>query len=95
MRQITRQAVNNFWSRNNFKLSNTQVITKNDITSMYLWNNKIAELTATGELYFTCAGWNTPTTLERLRGLGLHITKKQGRLFYNGVEFTADEIVKA
>lgn len=95
MRQITKQAVANFWNRNNFKLSNTKVITNNNITAMYLWDNKIAELTATGELYFTCAGWNTPTTLERLRGLGLHITKKQGRLFYKGVEFDAYDIIKA
>ena len=85
MRQITRQAVNAFYSRNNFKLSNTEVKNfENGNTGLFLFGNRIAILTKDNTLAFCCCGWDSPTTLERLRGLGLNIRKVKGQLRYAG-----------
>lgn len=40
---------------------------------MYLHGNKIAWKDGNGNLYFSMCGWATPTTRERLNGLGIRI----------------------
>ena len=85
MRRITRLAVNAFYNRYNFKLSNTKVYqADNGNMIMELFGNRIAILTPDNRLYFCCCGWTSNTTLERLRGLSLNIQKKQGQLRYAG-----------
>lgn len=85
MRQITRQAVNAFYNRYNFRLNNTEVRNfENGNTCLYLFGNRIAILTKDNTLAFCCCGWDSPTTLERLRGLGLNIRKDKGQLRYAG-----------
>ncbi len=70
MRNITRRASLAFRGGDNFTLGNTAVTydSHTGIKQMRLHGNLIAE-TRDGELYMTLAGWNTPTTRERLNGL--------------------------
>ena len=74
MRAITKNAVNSFWSQNNFSLNNTRVEIENDwafrISKMFLHWNLIAEYRenafSKNDLYISNCGWETTTTKERL-----------------------------
>lgn len=83
-RQITKEAVRAFNNNENFSLSNTTVKADCTGTRMYLFGNLIAEKVA-NRIRVTLAGWNTPTTRERLNGLnGVSASTKQGQAFING-----------
>jgi hypothetical protein len=96
MRQITRDAVNAFRSRETFKRANTEVSINDDGTTCLLLHGKlIALLYAEGrqELEVSHAGWLTPTTKDRLNGLlsavgCLGIYQKAGQWYWqDGTEF--------
>ena len=80
MRQITRDIVRAFGNRQTLKIDNSRT----DGTSLYLFNNRIAEWRADG-LWITNAGWQSKTTKERLNGLsGVQIQQVRGNWFLNG-----------
>lgn len=82
MHIITQKAVAAFNANYNFCQSNTAVVVDDNTTRFLLWGNRIAWKKG-GRLYFCLCGWDTTTTCERLRGLGLAINHKRGKLFYN------------
>ena len=77
-RKITTQAAAALFNNTTFKLSNTRVTAG----ALYLHDNKIAWI-QNKKLYFCLCGYDTSTTCERLRGLGLNIYHKRGRLYHN------------
>lgn len=80
MRQITRDIVRAFGNRQTLKIDNSRT----DGTSLWLFNNKIAEWRSDG-LWITNAGWDSRTTKERLNGLsGVQIQQVRGNWFLNG-----------
>ena len=83
-RQITKNAVNAFLDGKNFKQSNTEIKADCMGVYMYLFDNLIAQRVG-DRLQITTAGWNTPTTRERLNGLpNVSVTQRNGKLFLNG-----------
>lgn len=79
MRQITRKIVLAFERRQALKIDNSRT----DGTSLWLFDNKIAEWRGDG-LWITNAGWDSRTTNERLNGLtGVHVRKQRGTLLLN------------
>lgn len=80
MRLITEKIVTAFEQGRALKIDNS----KTDGTSLWLFDNKIAEH-RDGGIWITDAGWNSKTTKERLNGLtGVHITQKKGEWYLNG-----------
>ena len=80
MRKITRDIVRAFESRNSLRIDNSRT----DGQSIWLFNNRIADLRADG-LWITNSGWKSATTKERLNGLtGVHIQSVRGNWFLNG-----------
>lgn len=69
-RQITRLAVRAFANGYPFKQKNTEVVIYDTKATLKLHGNAIAVRTViNGSTMITLAGWNTPTTRERLNGL--------------------------
>lgn len=82
MKKITEQATKAFYNFEEFKQSNTHTIVKNDSIELYLFNNLIASKQRnTANISFTLAGYNTPTTKERLRGLDVPLYTKKGDVY--------------
>lgn len=80
MRQITREIVAAFMNHETKKIGNSYT----DGTTLYLHDNAIACLNQDGTLEITTAGWNTPTTRERLNGLpGVRVNMRRGQLYLN------------
>ena len=65
MRKITEQSVKAFLNREYFNKGNMYA----DSTILQLHGNTIAKRTESDEIEISFAGWNTPTTKERLNGL--------------------------
>lgn len=65
MRKVTRQVVTAFINQKSLKVGNTET----DGQHLYLHGNLIAVWSDSGEIVGSLAGWNTPTTRERLNGL--------------------------
>lgn len=65
MRQITENAYNAFNSKKRFKLNNTEVRIKDDVTYLILHGNKIVKKDELG-IHICNGGWNSVTTRERL-----------------------------
>lgn len=87
MRQITQNSVNAFINHKANKLSNTQVITCNNVSKMYLFGNLIA-VNNNGVISVSNAGWESITTKERLNGIpGVNIKQSKGLWYLNGVEW--------
>lgn len=94
MRKVTEQAIYHFDKCENFKLSNTEVLVELNVNGfdvhLLLHGNLIATkkvnvATQENTLFITNAGWNTPTTKERLNGLdGVGICQKKGQWYLNG-----------
>lgn len=92
MRKITQKAVEYMRAMKPMRQGNTVVYV--DLHSGYallrLHGNPIAQASNHGTVWITIAGWNTPTTLERLRGVlsyfntGVTLTKVKGQLYLNG-----------
>ena len=68
MREITRASVQAFKNAKNFKLSNTEVINKDNNTTFYLFDNLIA-LKTPNNLILKDAGRKTKTTKDRLNAI--------------------------
>lgn len=84
MKIVTQNAVATFYRKGNATFSNTQVVTENGVTSMFLFGNKIAE-EKEGVLRITNVGWESNTTKERLNSLnGVSIQQKKGEWYLNG-----------
>lgn len=70
-----------------FKLSNTEVEVLPNVTILRLFGNEIAYRynDPNRTLSVTTAGWNTPTTRERLNGLPfVKVSTRKGQLYING-----------
>lgn len=90
MRAITKEAVNAFEGGYNMTKSNTSVVDG----VLALHGNAIAKL-IDGRLMVTLAGWNTPTTRERLSGLtGVSASTRQGQASINGFNVPDDEWIE-
>lgn len=86
-RNISEKAADAFDRFQDFKQANTRVQTDERGARLYLHENLIAEHNDKGQIYFTLAGWPTPTTRERLNAIyGLRITQKAGVQYANGVK---------
>ena len=81
MRKITREIVSAFMRRETKTIGNSRT----DGTTLYLHGNAIAKHCLDGSMKITTAGWNTPTTRERLNGLpGVSVWVRRGQLYLNG-----------
>lgn len=93
-RKITTEAVQAFLQGKNYKNGNTKVSTKGSVVFLSLHNNLIAYKDKNG-LFISLAGWNTPTTRERLNGLpGVRVNQKNFIPFLNGKEINSREFYK-
>ena len=89
MRKITEHAVNAF--ENGGKLSEGNMSVHDGL--MYLHGNLIAKYNEQGKLEISNAGWFSPTTAERLRGLkGVDLTIKNGDWFLSGKPWNGEMI---
>ena len=70
-----------------YKNANTQVYDD----KMFLHGHKIAWI-ENGRLYFCLCGWDSRTTSERLRALGLDIYHKRGCLMHGAQEINAHAV---
>lgn len=86
-RKISQKATNAFYRAENFTESNTAVRDQGTYVGLYLWGNRIASYEKTNRhVWFSLCGYNTNTTRERLRALGIDIRTRNGRAYYNGAE---------
>lgn len=84
MRKITKEASKAFFNRRRFKKDNTQVrVFDSGDVSLRLFGYTIA-WTFDGKIYFSMRGFPTVTTRERLSGLGIDITQRNGEQYYKG-----------
>ena len=65
MRKVTQQIKEAFEQRKAKKVGNTET----DGESVWLHGNKIITRDPSGAVMATLAGWNTPTTRERVNGI--------------------------
>lgn len=87
MKIVTQNVVACFRNGGNAKFSNTEVVTENGVSKMYLFGNLIATLERNvgGVMKITNAGWRSNTTKERLNGLpNVSIQQKKGLWYLNG-----------
>ena len=85
MRKITRESVRNFLDGVPFKKSNMSVTREGTIYYLKLHGNKIAARLEDGRMWISNAGWDTPTTKERLNGLpGVRVNQKNWDWYLNG-----------
>jgi len=86
MRKVTQQIKEAFEQGKSLKVGNT--ITNG--TSVFLHGNEIVKRDPSGLVMATLAGWNTPTTRERVNGItGLDIHQKNFSPMLNGSEIDA------
>ena len=92
-RLVTEKSVRAFLQHKNGKFGgvstyngkqNTEV--KDD--TLYLFGNAIAKW-QDGKIFFRMAGWTSPTTTERLSGLGLRISVRKGTASIRGKEINS------
>lgn len=92
MRQITSKAVQAFYNRKNFTLSNTSVEVEDGVVKLKLHGNTIAGIDHNGT-WITDAGWPTRTTFERLKGLDdVSIYTKRGQVYLNDEEWDGEKV---
>jgi len=83
MRKVTEQIKQAFNQGVSKKVGNTRT----DGKSVFLHGNEIIKRDASGLVMATLAGWNTPTTRERINGItGLGIYQKNFVPMLNGQE---------
>lgn len=81
MRKITKEIVAAFLNRECKRIGNSH--TKGEF--LYLHDNAIACHEPDGTISITTAGWNTPTTRERLNGIpGVRVYVRDHQLYLNG-----------
>ena len=80
MRKITKEIVAAFMNRECKRIGNSRT----DGKAFYLHENPIAVHLSEG-INITTAGWNTPTTRERLNGIpGVRVYVRDHQLYLNG-----------
>ena len=80
MRKITKEACKAFYDCKRYKKDNTEVkLNGEGFPSLWLFGEMIAWISL-GHIIFSMRGYNTVTTKERLRGLGIDIRSNRGRL---------------
>lgn len=90
MRKITQKAVECMRAMKPMRQGNTVVELYDEGAFLLLHGSRIAQVSVYGTIHITTADWNTPTTLERLRGVlsyfntGVTLTKVKGQLYLNG-----------
>jgi len=95
MRKVTQQIANAFAQGKKLTIGNTMT----NGNAVYLHGNLIAQKNESG-FYMTLAGWNTPTTRERLNGiaqvLGLKasFTQKKFEPYFNGKQVGINQLFK-
>jgi hypothetical protein len=90
MKIVTQNAVACFHKGGNATFSNTQVVTENGVSKMYLFGNLIATLEhkVGGVMKITNAGWRSNTTKERLNALpNVNINQKNFDWHLNGEQW--------
>ena len=88
MRKISLAALKAFNGRYNFSKSNTRVDVNEGSVFLYLHGNLIARKPKGEAIEITTAGWDTPTTKERLNAFaGVRLTTRKGTLFLNDTEW--------
>ena len=88
MRQVTKQIAQAFRNHTPRTVGNTHT----DGDNVFLHGNKIIERRDDGSVWATLAGWNTPTTRERLNGiLGAGFHQKNFVAHMNGVPVNTEE----
>lgn len=96
MKVVTQNAVTCFRNGGNGTFSNTNVVTENGVSKMYLFGNLIAVMEHTptgGTMRITNAGWFSKTTKERLNGLpNVRINQSKGEWFLNGQKWNGSFI---
>ena len=93
MRKITQESVKNFIDGVPFKKSNMSVTREGTIYYLKLHNNKIAARLEDGRMWISNAGWDTPTTKERLNGLpGVNIIQRNWNWILNGMQWDGTPI---
>ena len=81
-RKVTTEVVSAFLASRSRTVSNTST----DGSTLYLHGNAIAQRREDGVVWVTLAGWNTPTTRERLNGLpGVRVSTKRGQAYLNNL----------
>lgn len=65
MRKVTERIRKAFWKGQSLKVGNTET----DGVSVWLHGNVIVKREPNGQVLATLAGWNTPTTRERVNGI--------------------------
>lgn len=86
MRKVTQQIKQAFEQGKHLKVGNTST----NGTSVFLHGNEIVKRDPSGLIMATLAGWNTPTTRERINGItGLGIHQKNFVPMLNGSEIDA------
>lgn len=79
MRKITKEIVAAFMNHETKRIGNSYT----NGTVLYLHDNEIA-WHCNGKIRISTAGWNTPTTRERLNGLpGVRVNVMRGQLYLN------------
>jgi hypothetical protein len=88
MRKITREAVDKFLSKQEFRKSNMRVENSYGIYKLKLHGNTIATIDELGVLSVSNAGWMSNTTKERLNGLPqVNVKQKNWTWYLNGQEW--------
>lgn len=83
MRKVTQQIKKAFEQGISLKVGNT----KTDGNSVWLHGNRIVMRQEDGRVWATLAGWNTPTTRERVNGItGIGFYQKDFEPMLNGEE---------
>ncbi len=79
MNQTTRRMADAFREHRPLTITDNRC----DGQSLWLYQTKIAEHRVDG-VWIQTAGWNTQTTLARLKGLGAVVGKSKGQLMLSG-----------
>lgn len=91
MRKIEKQIVQAVNDRQNFKGGNTEVRATENTVSVVLHGSEIFR--KVGEsVFFTLAGWSTPTTCGRLRALGVRVVNKGRTPYVHGRAILFDKV---
>lgn len=86
MRKITKEIIGAFLNHETRTIGNSHT----DGCKLLLHGNEIA-VHVKGGFDITTAGWNTPTTRERLNGIpGVSVCVKNGQLYLNGQPWNGD-----
>lgn len=90
MRKIEKEMIAAIAAGKNFSKGNTLVDYVEDTMRIWLHGNLIATK-RNGQMKFTLAGWNTPTTRSRLNALGARVYTKKGQAYANGFAIESNQ----